>query len=120
MLNLYVPNSLQKIVIIKVRMLTFMQNTCYQVSCASIFAQTNRLNQGVFTTKLLEQSKLKRELFSTTHILQRQQNGPKFPPKKSEWKPYVAKVCCNNLFLLQVVQVRLTIDFIRFLEKSMV
>ena len=93
-------------------MLTFMQNTCYQVSCASIFAQTNRLNQGVLTTKLLEESKLKRELFSTTHILQRQQNGPKFPPKKSEWKPYVAKVWCNNLFLRQVVQVRLTVDFI--------
>ena len=36
-------------------MLTCMQNTCYQVSCASIFAETNMLNQGVLSTKLLEE-----------------------------------------------------------------
>ena len=80
-------------------MLTCMQYTCYQVSCSvSIFAQTNRL----LTTKLLEESKLKRELFSTTHSLFRKQNDQKFQKKNSEWKPYVAKIGCKNWFLFQV------------------
>jgi len=80
-----------------------MQYTCYQVSCSvSIFAQTNRLNQELLTKKLLEESKLKRELFSETHSLFRKQNDPKFPKKNSEWKPYVAKIGCKNWFLFQV------------------
>ena len=72
-------------------MLTCMQYTCYQVSCSvSIFAQTNRL----LTTKLLEESKLKRELFSTTNSLFRKQNDPKFPKKNVNG--------CKNWFLFQV------------------
>ena len=94
-------------------MLTCMQNTCYQVSCASIFAETNMLNQGVLSTKLLEEINWK-ENSSQQHTVYKGNKMVQncsvlytyiyicslFPKKilDGNWKANMAKMFAKSLF----------------------